>query len=67
MTDRSPFANPTSPPRSGCDVCGCQSVFVKGAGLSLCSRHARLSVDDGWLPVGSAGDRQNHLKGELVY
>lgn len=54
-------------PESACEVCGTQSVFVVGAGLSLCSQHAQMSLDYGWLPVRFADDRHNDLEGEPVY
>jgi hypothetical protein len=67
MRDSSPRKNTPWSSQFVCDVCGSQSVFVAGAGVSLCSRHAQLSIDHGWLPVGSAADRQNRLKEETVY
>jgi hypothetical protein len=43
-----------------CDVCGSSSVYVTGEDLSLCSDHARLSMDYGWVPWARDG-RENRF------
>jgi hypothetical protein len=54
MSDSSSTQSTPDIDRRACQVCGSHSVFVTGAELSLCSNHARLSMDHGWVAWTSA-------------